>query len=167
MAAPLAKIRFALRQGGSIADFGGTWAYFDTNFGCIEDWSGLLSEGPIGGDIIQQDWVDGAIWQEGPNKTYSFDVPFTVLVSDPIDPNIHDALTGGIFRLKQYRGPLLTMRRDFYDNSGLLDRRDQALGVLVTDLALKVSIGRIISTVAVFQNLSGGWPIGQDLGGPV
>ena len=60
-------------------------------FGCIEDWSGILSEGPISGDIIEQDWVDGAIWQQRCAKTYSFDVPFTGSRYNPINPNIWDS----------------------------------------------------------------------------
>jgi hypothetical protein len=166
MSASLSRVRFALRIGGDPVVPSGTWVDFDTNFGCIEDWSGLLSEGPIGGDIIEQDWTEGALWQQGVSKTYSFDVPFTALVGNAVNPNIWDSYHNGIFRLKQYRGPLLTMRRDIYDDTGVLMERVQAVGVLVTDLSMKVGIGRVLSSVAVFQNLSGGWPFSQSEGGP-
>jgi hypothetical protein len=159
MAATLSRIRFAVRTGGLVADAGGVWVDFDTSIGCVTDWAGLLSEGPIGGDIIEQDWVDGAIWQMGPNKTYSFDVPFTALVTDTVNPNIWESYgtTTGIGLLKTFRGPLLTLRREFYDKLGALVRREQAAGVLVTDLAPRVGIGRVISTTCVFQNISGKW----------
>jgi hypothetical protein len=160
MAVVLSRIRFAIRTGGVVTDVGGVWVDFDTSIGCVEDWSGLLSEGPIGGDIIEQDWVDGAIWQRGPNKTYSFDVPFTALTMDTINPNIwqsYGAGVSGIDVLKTFRGPLLTLRREFYDKTGVLARREQAAGVLVTDLAMKVGIGRVINSTCVFQNLSGKW----------
>ena len=157
MTAPLSRIRFALRTGGVITDASGTWTYFDLDIGCIENWAGILSEGPIGGDIIEQDWVDGAIWQQGPNKTYSFDVPFTALVSDTVNPNVWDSYDHGIDVLKTFRGPLLTLRREFFDSTGALVRREQAAGVLVTDLSLQVGIGRVLSTSAIFQNMSGKW----------
>jgi hypothetical protein len=159
MAPPLSRIRFAMRTGGTVTDAAGTWTYFDTDIGCIEDWAGILSEGAIGGDIIEQDWVDGAIWQQGMHKTYSFDVPFTALVSDAINPNIWDSYDHGIDVLKTFRGPLLTLRREFFDSAGTLARREQAAGVLVTDLAMKVGIGRVLNTVAIFQQLSGKWTV--------
>jgi len=157
MAATLSRIRFALRTGGAVDDITGAWADFDTSFGCIEDWSGILSEGPIAGDIIEQDWVPGAIWQRGPAKTFSFDVPFTALVSTPTNPNIWDSYSNGMAALKLYRGPLLTLRREFYDTVGTRVMREQAAGVLVTDLAMKVGIGRVLNTACVFQHLSGEW----------
>jgi hypothetical protein len=157
MAVVLSRIKFAMRGGGAVTDPGGTWTDFDTSIGCIEDWSGILSEGPIAGDIIEQDWVDGAIWQRGPSKTFSFDVPFTAMSPDTVNPNIWESWGNGIWTLKQFRGPLLTLRREFYDKTGVMVRREQAAGVLVTDLALKVGIGRVISSTAVFQNLSGTW----------
>jgi hypothetical protein len=157
MAASLSRIRFALRTGGVVNDIAGTWTYFDTSIGCIEDWSGILSEGAIGGDVITQDWVAGAIWQQGVASAYSFDVPFTALVSNTVDPNIWDSYDHGIDTLKTFRGPLLTLRREFLDSAGTRMRREQAAGVLVTDLAIKVGIGRVISSVCVFQQLSGMW----------
>jgi hypothetical protein len=160
MAPPLSRIRFAMRVGGEVSGPNallGAWTYFDTAIGCIEDWSGILSEGPVAGDIIEQDWVSGAFWQEGPKKTYSFDVPFTALVTDTVNPNIWESYLAGIDVLKAFRGPLLTLRREFFSKTGARVRREQAAGVLVTDLAVKVGIGRVISTVAVFQQLSGAW----------
>lgn len=157
MATSLSRIRFALRSGGIVTTTTGTWRYFDTDIGCIEDWSGILSEAPIGGDIIEQDWVDGAIWQQGESKTYTFDVPFTARVSNPIDPNIWDAWSGPMAVLRSFRGVQLTMRREFFDTSGALRARHQALGVLATGLTMKVSIGRVLGSALMFQNLSGGW----------
>lgn len=159
MAALLSRIKFELKAGTSPGAFGGTgWTDFDTDIGCIGDWSGLLSEAPIAGDIIEQDWVAGAIWQEGEAKTYSFDVPFTARVSNAVNPNIWDSWNNGVRQLRLLRGPQLMLRRTFYDSAGAIVRQDQAAGVLVTDFQPKVGIGRVIEGVAVFQNLSGGWP---------
>jgi len=146
-----------MRLGGAVNDITGAWTDFDLNIGCIEDWAGILSEASISGDIIAQDWVDGAIWQQGPKKTYSFDVPFTALVSDAVNPNVWDSYSHGIDVLKTFRGPLLTLRREFFSSAGTRVRREQAAGMLVTDLAMKVGIGRVLSSTCVYQNLSGKW----------
>lgn len=159
MAKPVSRVRFAIRFGGGVRDPNGLWTYFDDSIGYIEDWSGMLSEGPVGGDIIEQDWTDGALWQQGKSKTYSFDVPFTALVSTTLtEPNLWDSYSnGGIELLKTFRGPQLTLRREFIDASGNLVRQEQAIAVLVTDLATTVGLGRVIHGVAVFQNLTGYW----------
>jgi hypothetical protein len=45
-----------------------TWAY-------ITNAEGLLSRAPQKGDLIEQDWVAGAIWQKGPKAAFTFEVP--------------------------------------------------------------------------------------------
>ena len=150
-------LTFAIRVGGAVTDAAGTWLDFDSTFGSVGDWSGILSEGPVKGDLIEFDYVDGAMWQQGPRSIYSFDVPYTSLNADPAcQPNLWDSYQG-VNSLRSYQGPLLTMRRIFFDKDGVEVRRDQAFGVLVNDLPVTSIEGRILQSVAVFQNTSGSW----------
>lgn len=157
----LSRVKFLIKVGSDATNTSGPWLDFDS-FACIERWDGILSEGPIKGDIIEMDWRDGAEWQRGPAKPYSFDVPFTCLVSVANNPNIWDSYSGFTV-LKPYRGPLLILRREFYNTSGILVRADQTRGVLINDLPARIGVGRVVSGTAVFQNLGGAWTEGVTL----
>lgn len=154
----LSRVRFKIKVGSVATDTAGPWLDFDDSVGCITDWSGILSEGPIKGDIIEMDWLDGAEYQQGPAKPYSFDVPFAARVTNEVNPSIWDSYQA-VLTIKPYRGPLLVMRREFYGALGTLQRAEQARGVLINDLTATVSIGRLITMPAVFQNLSGVWTV--------
>lgn len=48
----------------------------------IEDASGLLGVGPYRGDLIELDFVAGAVWEAGEVGTYSFDLPLLLKGAD-------------------------------------------------------------------------------------
>lgn len=123
--------------------------------GCITSWDGILSEGPIRGDVIEQDWVAGAIWQQGMPKVYSFDVPIAFKPSSVVDPELYSAVLA-LDTIKSWRGPLLTLERRL-PVSETTHRRQTASGVLVSDLNPRVQAGRFMTATLVIQQLSGSW----------
>lgn len=125
--------------------------------GCITSWDGILSEGPINADIIQQDWRDGAEYQQGHPKVYSFEVPLT-FHTDVLDPELADAVTA-LGTIKDWRGPILHAERQLPKRVGgvITTVREVADVVMVSDLQVRVQAGRFVSTVLVMQNLDGRW----------
>lgn len=125
--------------------------------GCVESWDGILAEGPIRGDVIEQDWVDGAIWQQGKVKTYSFEVPLT-FHTNVVNPLLADAILA-LDTIKTWRGPLLNFERRVPNNPADVTsyRRQTSQGVLVSDLAPRVQAGRFVSVTLVFQNTKAVW----------
>lgn len=125
------------------------------SYGCITSWDGILSEGPVKGDVIEQDWLPGAIWQQGPPKVYSFEVPIAFKPSDIVNPELYSAVLA-LDAIKTWRGPLLTLERRV-PISATTHRRQTASGVLVSDLNPRVQAGRFANVTLVFQQLSGIW----------
>lgn len=119
------------------------------NYGCIQSWDGILSEGPYGGDLIEQDWVAGAEWVPGPRKVYSFDVPL-LLDAMTLDANLMSLDT-----IKSWQGNTQTLSRIFTINSTV--RTQTCSGVMVSDVQPNVLVGKFIKITLIFQNLSGLW----------
>ena len=122
---------------------------------CVTSWDGIMSEGPIRGDVIEQDWLPGAIWQQGPAKVYSFEVPIAFRPSNVVNPELYDAVVA-LDTIKTWRGPLLALERWLPVSSTIL-RRQTASGILVSDLNPRVQAGRFATVTLVFQNTSGVW----------
>lgn len=128
-----------------------------STLGCITSWDGILSEGPINADIIEQDWRDGATYQQGRPKVYSFDVPLS-FYTDVLSPELADAITA-LATIKTWRGPVLNVERRLPKRVGgvITTVREIAEAVLVSDLQVRVQAGRFASTTLIFQNLDGRW----------
>lgn len=120
-------------------------------WGWITSAEGLLGTGPSKGDVIEQDWRDGAIWQQGPKGTYSFDVP-VVLNSGAQDTNL-----GNLRALQAFTGQQVTLTRRLTVNGAQIAETCQA--VLVNAVQVRWDFRRRsrIDCVLVFQNLSAGW----------
>lgn len=118
-------------------------------YGCIQSWDGILSEGPYKGDIIEQDWVAGAVWVPGTKKVYSFDVPI-LLDAATLDENIQS-----FDSIKAWQGTEYQLSRIFTVSTA--SRTQTCQGVMVSDLQPRVLAARFIKLTLVFQNLSGLW----------
>lgn len=158
------SVKFYLKVGDA-EDVDDTTGFtdFEAAIGDITDWSGILTEGPIRGLLVEMDMLPGGQWVQGEAGVFSFDVPFVALRSDaecaPGDSDVDAwrAYGTGIPALKAFRGPTLVVAREFLDASGTVQLREQALAVLVNALPLTSNEGRSVDGVAVFQHLSGEW----------
>ena len=152
MTAPVAfKYRAA---GGSVTDITGTWVDWETSVGCVKDWSGLIAFGPTGGDVMEFDWTDGADWEAGPRKPYSFDIPTAIY--DGSAKSVYEAFLV-LQTLSAIQGVAVTLRREFRNAAGTLVARHQCAGVLATDLSPRARGNRALVGSFVFQNISGLW----------
>jgi hypothetical protein len=71
----------------------------------ITDASGLLGNGPHGGDLIPFAWEDGADWQPGPRQPYTFDVPVAM------KGDTEQTRLGNLRALQQLEGQTVGLRR--------------------------------------------------------
>lgn len=126
--------------------------------GCLQSLDGIYSEGPVRGDIIEQDWRPGAIWQRGEPATYSFDVPLALRSPNLAYPHLYDPLWV-IDVIKTWRGPVLTLERRVPLAGGSGFRRETCQAVLVSQLQPTVLGAKFITVPLVFQNLSGTWAV--------
>lgn len=126
--------------------------------GCLTSWDGIMSEGTIGGDVIELDWQDGAVWQRGTYKVYSFEVPLT-FYTDTLNPKVSDAWQALQTIRKWRETSVLQVERRYYVGSESTPRREIANAVLVSELSPKVQFGKFVSIVLVFQQLSGSWTL--------
>jgi hypothetical protein len=117
--------------------------------GCITSFDGIFSEGPYGGDLLEFDWVAGALWVQGPKRTYTFDVPLSL--SGPTYADTQAALT----TIKTWRGTPLTLTRKY--TSGVTAKVETCSAVLVSELNPTLQLLRFGLVPLLFQNLSGTW----------
>lgn len=151
----MALVEFKYRAaGGSVTDISGTWVDWETAVGCVKDWSGLMAFGPTGGDLMEFDWTDGADWEAGPRKPFSFEIP--TVIYDGASTSPYEAFLV-LNTLSAIQGEEVTLRREFRNSSGTLLRRDQCAGVMVSDLSPRLRGNRALVGAFVFQNVSGLW----------
>lgn len=82
---------------------------------------GLLSNPPQRGDIIERDWVDGAVWQKGPKGTYTFEVPVIMRSSQ------QDVAFGQLRALQAMVGDQKTLTRRLVVNGVTVNETCQAV----------------------------------------
>lgn len=117
----------------------------------ITSWEGILSDGPTRGDIIEQDWLPGALWQPGPAGTYSFEVPVTMLSHTP------DVAIGQLRTIQGWKGVQRTLTRQITVNGVAVSETCAAVMVNAVQVRWDLKLRSKIDAVLVFQNLSGGW----------
>lgn len=117
----------------------------------ITSFEGILSTGPVGGDLIEFDWTPGAVWQPGAARTYSFEVPVTMLSHDP------DTALKQLRTMQGWVGVQRTLTRRLTVDG--VDIAETCQAVLASAIAVRWDFrirGKIDATLVV-QNLSGGW----------
>ena len=112
---------------------------------------GLLSNAPQKGDLIEQDWVDGAIWQKGPKAAYTFEVPVIMRSSN------QSYAFAQLRALQAMVGDQKTLTRRLVINTTTVDETCQAVMANAVQVGWDFSRRAQIRAVLVWQNLSGGW----------
>jgi hypothetical protein len=123
----------------------GTYAY-------ITDWSSILQKPPTKGDLIELDFVAGAVWQQGQAGSYDFEIPL-VMKSQDAGTAVGQARTvQGLCT-----GATTTIRREFY--SGTTFVMESCSGVISQALPLNwdLSMRSKVGLVLICTNLSGTW----------
>lgn len=120
------------------------WAY-------ITDASGLISNGPQKGDIIEQDWLPGAIWQKGPKGTYSFPVP-VIMVSRE-----EDVAQGQLHDLQAFVGDQVTLTRRLTRRGVDVAETCQAVMASAVQVSWDFDRRQQLRAALVWQQLSGVW----------
>jgi hypothetical protein len=121
------------------------------SLGLIVSAEGLLSTGPTKGDLILQDWTPGAIWQQGPPDTYSFEVPVVM------KSRLQDVAIGMLRTLQSWQGTKRTLIRRLTVDGVQIEETCQAVIVSAPQVVWDFRERQKISCVLVFQNLSGVW----------
>lgn len=109
---------------------------------------GLLTNPPQRGDIIEQAWTDGAIWQKGPKGTYSFDVP-VIMRSDQ-----QDVALGQLRALQAFVGDQVTLTRRLTVNGVVVNEACQAVMASATRVVWNFRQRKQIRAILIFQSLS-------------
>lgn len=117
-----------------------TWA-------AVTSAEGLLSNGPQKGDLIEQDWSDGAIWQKGPKGTYSFPVPVIMRSSQ------QDVAFGQLRSLQAYVGTQVTLTRRLVVNGATVNETCQAVMTAAVQVQWEFTARAQLRAVLVWQVL--------------
>ena len=118
-----------------------TWA-------AITSAEGLLSNPPQRGDIIEQDWVDGAIWQKGPKGTYTFEVPIIMRSSQ------QDVALGQLRDIQAYVGDQVTLTRRLVVDGATINETCEAVMANAVQVQWGFERRAQIRAVLIFQSLS-------------
>jgi hypothetical protein len=121
-----------------------TWAY-------ITNAEGLLGNAPQKGDLIEQDWVAGAIWQKGPKGTYSFDVPVVM------KSRVQTEALAQLRALQAFVGDQYTLTRRLTVNSVDVTETCQAVMINAVSVTWNFANRERLDALLLFQNLSAGW----------
>jgi hypothetical protein len=121
-----------------------TWAY-------ITNAEGLLSNAPQKGDIIEQDWVAGAIWQPGPKGPYTFEVPVVM------KSRLQDVALGQLRAMQAYVGTQVTLTRRMTVNGAVVNETCQAVMANAVQVNWDFRTRARIDAILVWQQLSGVW----------
>ena len=117
-----------------------TWAY-------ITSAEGLLSEGPQKGDLIEQNWVDGAIWQQGPKGPWTFEVPVVMKSRQ------QDVALGQLRALQALVGVQRVLTRHLTVNGASVSETCQAVMANAVQVSWNFSNRQRIDAVLVWQAL--------------
>lgn len=125
----------------------GTWLAGTAD---IMDASGLLSDAPSKGDLIELDWQPGSDWQPGPRDAYSFDVPVE-FVGD------REAALATLRWLQDLVGQALTLTRRTSAAGAPVDETCTAVMVNTVAVSWPTDDAAPKAAILIFQNLDGGW----------
>ena len=118
----------------------------------ITNWDGILMKPPTRGDLIELDFVAGAVWQQGPAGSYDFEIPMVAKSQDPAT-----AVSQARAVQALCSGAAQAIRREFYNGTTFV--MESCSGVinqaipLNWDLAMRSKVGLVL----IVTNLSGTW----------
>lgn len=109
---------------------------------------GLLSNPPQRGDLIEQDWTAGAIWQPGPKDAWTFDVPIIMRSSQ------QDIALGQLRALQAYVGTQVTLTRRLVVAGAVVNETCQAVMINSPQVQWDFSRRAQVRAVLLFQGLT-------------
>lgn len=117
----------------------------------ITDWSGIYTDGPTRGDLVEFDGLPGAVWLPGETGTYSYEVPVTML------SHTHDVALHQLRTLQALRGVQRTFSRTLLVNGVSVTETHEGVIVSAIRVSNDLRVKSKIDAVLIVQNLDGGW----------
>jgi hypothetical protein len=119
------------------------------DYAYITSVEGLWSNGPFKGDLIEQDWRDGALWRGGPRAPHTFEVP--LLMRDDLSEGQR---THQLRWLQAWEGQTVTLTRRLVDGLADVSETCQAVVASAVQIDWNFESRRFMRAVMVFQTLS-------------
>lgn len=117
-------------------------------YAAITSAEGLLTNPPQKGDLIEQSWSDGALWQKGPKGPWTFEVPIICRSSQ------QDVALGQLRALQAYVGDQVTLTRRIRVNGTVINETCQAVMANAVQVSWNLSRRSQLRAVLIFQGLS-------------
>lgn len=109
---------------------------------------GLLSNPPQKGDVIEMDWVDGAVYQKGPKGPYTMEVPVIMRASQ------QDVALGQLRTLQAMVGDQKTLTRRLVVNGVTINESCEAVMVNAPQIRWDFRKRAQIHAVLIWQVLT-------------
>ena len=109
---------------------------------------GLLTNPPHKGDVIESDWLDGAIWQKGPKGPWTFEVPIICRSSQ------QDIALGQLRALQAFTGTQVTLTRRIVVNGSVVSETCQAVMVNSPQVLWSFDRRAQIRAILIWQGLT-------------
>ena len=119
------------------------------DYALITSVEGLWANGPFKGDLIEQDWRDGAVWQAGPRGPHTFEVP--LLMRDDLSEGQR---THQLRWLQAWEGQTVTVTRRLVDGLADVSETCQAVVASAVQIDWNFESRRFMRAIMVFQALS-------------
>ena len=118
----------------------------------ITSWDGILMKAPTRGDLIELDFIAGAVWQQGPVGSYDFEIPMVAKSQDPATAVSQSRAVQALVT-----GATQTIRREFYNGTAFV--METCSGVISQAIPLDWDLGvrSKVGMVLICTNLSGTW----------
>ena len=117
----------------------------------ITDWSGIYSDGPARGDLVELDGLPGAVWLPGEAGTYSYEVPVTML------SHTHDEALGQLRTLQALKGVQRTFTRTLLVDGDTVTETHEGVIISAIRVSNDLRVRSKIDAVLIVQNLDGFW----------
>jgi hypothetical protein len=118
----------------------------------ITSWDGILMKAPTRGDLIELDFIAGAVWQQGPVGSYDFEVPLVMKSQDPAT-----AVGQALDIQALATGATTTIRREFYDGTTFVMQACQGVISQAIPLNWDLTMRSKVGLVLICTNLDGAW----------
>ena len=118
----------------------------------IVSWDGILMKAPTRGDLIELDFIAGAVWQQGPVGSYDFDVPLVMKSQDP-----GTAVGQAVAIQALATGATTTFRREFYSGTSFVMQACSGVISQAIPLDWDLSVRSRVGMVLICTNLDGVW----------
>lgn len=120
----------------------------------IADMSGILSKGPVRGDLVVKDWVAGATWIPGPADSYV--MPLPLIMKSDTDEGVAIHQLRSVVALATPGTPF-TLTRVVMVNSSQVTETCTAVVFDAIDTEWSFDARNLLGVTLLIHNLSGAW----------